>query len=221
MPKFRNGSVRMKQFGTDTVIDEADFTIDLTILRASYLFSSFGNDFDWFLTAGYQSLALPRGVYLRHSRDTGGDSDYSAYHQLPVFQDRLWSASYSMGTIGAGYARRQSGGHDGLTLDASLLIHLGSYALAPLGGPSQYSGFAAGAELGGTIGYSWNLAKNCYVGLEDHISLTAYSGQLPDSLERDAEAMIPGYNDDSDKLSLAFGSVDILNNFYAFLRIDF
>jgi len=50
---FRNGNVKMKRFETDHVIDEADFTLEMTMLRASYRFQPLGKDFDWFLIGGY------------------------------------------------------------------------------------------------------------------------------------------------------------------------
>lgn len=219
---FRSGSVQMKSVATEGIIDEAVFAVDMIHALANYHFPMKKNrNLEWLITAGYRSFSVPRGVYLQHSQDSGSDDVDFTYYKLPVFQNKLWQVSQTQGVFGGGVQNRQLSKNTGWRFNGFLLVHVGTYDLGPVGGDSLYDDLMIGAEVGGTLGYEWKVGKSGYVGLRDRLSLTLYSGFLPSDMEEQSKAMIPNFDEDDDGVSLAFGSADVFNNFFAYFRMAF
>jgi hypothetical protein len=221
---FSSGTATMRRFSTEETLDRTVFTVDMLLVRSRYEFEIEGGA--WYLSAGYRSLEVPRGVYLEYDPDSDADSENYAYYNLPRFQDRLWSTAMRMGSIGVGFVKRpglvqHEADASPLVVDLALNLYAGKYDLSPAGEEVRYDDVVIGAELEAAFGYSMEVFPRVRLGIEDRISLSTYIGMLPDSLEEEAKAQYPGFDTESGKLSLAFGTVDVLNNLLVYLEATF
>ena len=216
---FVGGEALLVDRVTEEVYDETYFELHLRRFSMSYQLKRFH------LMAQYLGYTIPRNIYLKETTDVGETQAYTYY---PI-SDTLLRVDTRVFMLGAGIDNRKHIFKDGylqpyrkdqsLVLGAHFLLGGGSYELRDLFFDRHLDeGHAIAVGLNGHLRWEHQLWSFLTIGTTLDVSLYLFSPiGLPKDLDREARSEgIP-----TDRLSIDFGTVDVMGRLYGFARIDF